>query len=124
MALAVGGGACAPSTGTLPAEYVGRWFYLGSSGGITGAGRGDEATGYIVIRPDDTIERHAEDGTLVGASAFTAARGPTIFSSDTRWILNPASDMPEVIELSPDGGRMTLSENVYDGFVRAYARSR
>lgn len=108
----------------LPEEYLGRWYYLGSSGGISGDGAGDAGVGYLVIQADNTMDHHEEDGTLVASTEFTVARGPTIFSTSDQWILNSESVVPEVITVSADGRTMTLSENVYDGFSRAYARAR
>jgi hypothetical protein len=109
---------------SLPEPYLGRWYYVGSSGGITGRGMGDEGSGYIVIHADNTIDRHEEDGTLAGTTAFTLGRGPTIFSSEDQWIQNPGTPVPEGIAVSGDGQTMAISENVYDGFGRTYARSR
>jgi hypothetical protein len=117
--------ACAASVAaSLPEEYLGRWYYLGSSGGITGAGMGDEARGYIVIHSDNQMDHHEEGGTLVGTTEFTVGRGRTIFSSEDQWILSRDPSAAEVITVSEDGQSMSLSESVYDGFVRAYARSR
>mgnify|MGYP001334061953 CR=1 FL=1 len=109
---------------SLPEEYLGRWYYMGSSGGITGAGMGDEGTGYIVIHSGNVIDHHQEDGTLVSTATFAVSRGPTIFSSEDQWILDSDSAAPDVITVSDDGQTMSLSENVYDGFGRMYARSR
>jgi hypothetical protein len=130
--LAVAGGlvlaavsACATAQPTsLPDEYLGRWYYMGSSGGIAGTGLTDEATGHIVIHSDNTIDHHAEDGSLVRTTEFTVDRGPTIFSTEHQFVPGRESGTPEVIVVSEGGQTMTLSENVYDGFQRAYARSR
>lgn len=116
--------AAAQSPVSLPDNYLGRWYYVGSSGGITGRGMGDKGTGYIVIQADNTIDHHEEDGTLVATTRFTAGRGPTIFSTGDQWILNLGSAPSEVITVSEDGRTMTLAENAYDGFGRTYARSR
>jgi hypothetical protein len=109
---------------SLPDEYLGRWYFEGSSGGITGAGLGGEAEGYIVILSDNRIEHHEDGGALVGVNEFTASRGPTIFSTEEQWILNRGVETTEVITYSDDGQTMTLSENAYDGFARSYARLR
>jgi hypothetical protein len=116
--------ACAASVPALPEEYLGRWYYLGSSGGITGDGMGDEALGYIVIHSNSRMDHHEEGGTLVGTTEFTVGRGRTIFSSEDQWILSRDQSVAEVIAVSEDGQTMSLAENVYDGFARAYARSR
>ena len=117
--------ACAGAQpGSLPEEYLGRWYYTGSSGGITGDGAGDEPTGFIVIRSGGSIDHYTEDGTDVGTSTFTVSRGPTIFSTEDQWILTRGHDAPEVIRISDDGLTLSFSENVYDGFSRNYARSR
>jgi len=128
LVLAVGSlllAACSSASRTeLPEEYLGRWYYLGSSGGITGDGGGDEPTGFIVIHGDGRIDHHREDGALITTSEYTVRRGPSILSTEDQWILNPETAMPDVITLSADGLRMALSQPVYDGFVREYARSR
>lgn len=117
---------CGPSgTETLPESFLGRWYYVGSSGGLSGDGLGDEATGYLVIEAENTMASFSEDGTLLDRTEFTAARGPTIFSTDDQWVLTFADTQPEVvITVSDDGGEMALSDNVYDGFQHAYARRR
>lgn len=128
LLLAVGSLALAACSGAsdteLPEEYLGRWYYVGSSGGLTGDGAGDEPTGFIVIHGDGRIDHHAEDGARITTTEFEASRGPTIFSTEDQWILNPRTSMPEVIVLEEDGQGMSLSHNVYDGFVREYARAR
>ncbi len=120
--------ACSASeTASLPEEYLGQWYYVGSSGGIAGSGMGDEP-GYIVIHPDNTIDHHEEDGTRVSTTEFTPLRGPTIFSSEDQWLLGRAGESPEVVSevitVSEDGQTMSISDNVYDGFGRSYTRSR
>jgi len=109
---------------TLPEEFLGQWYYVGSSGGITGKGLGDAAAGYLVIRADGTLERHGEDGALTETTRTTATRGRTIFSEEEQWMLTSEGGVPEVIRLSADGQTMTLAENVHDGFSRSFARSR
>lgn len=108
----------------LPEEFLGQWYYTGSSGGLTGRGLGDAASGYIVIRADGALERHEEGGTLADTTRFTAGRGKTIFSEDDLWILEAEGEPSQVVRLSADGRTLTLAENVYDGWSRAYARSR
>ena len=117
--------ACAgPPPTALPDEYLGRWYYTGSSGGITGRGMNDSATGYIVIRGDNTIEQYTEDGTLTGSAAFTLARGRSIFSTEDRWIVSRGNATPQVITVAEDGRSMWMADNAYDGFGRSYARAR
>ena len=128
LALALGGVLLAltscKSNSSLPDEYLGRWYYLGSSGGIAGTGMGDEPTGYIELRADNTMAHFHEDGTPVATATFTLRRGETIFSSDEQWILVANGGLEEVILVSEDGQNMSLSQNVYDGFGRSYVRSR
>ncbi len=115
---------CSDSNLSLPAGFLGQWYETESGGGLTGEGTGAVASGYIVIQPGGSIDHHAEDGTLVRTTRFALSRGRTIFSTEDLWILDPADGVPEVIQLSADGGTLSLSENVYDGFGRTYARSR
>lgn len=124
VALAFAAIACAADAqSTLPESHLGRWYYAGSSGGISGEGMGDEATGYIVIDADGTISSYQEDGTLVGTTEYEAELGETIFSMEPQWILREGP-IDEAMWVSEDGQQMTLGENVYDGFSRAYVRSR
>ncbi len=117
-----------PNGPSLPEEFRGRWYYTGSSGGIAGDGAGDAATGYIVIKADNTIDHHKEDGTRVSTSTFTPSRGKTIYTSDDQWLMTPAGgsalDVPEVIRVSADGKTLTIADNAYDGFTKSYVRSR
>ena len=116
--------ACAAAAqSTFPESHPGRWYYAGSSGGTSGQGIGDEATGYIVIDPDGTLDFFQEDGTLVGTTEYEAEPGETIFSTEPLWILR-AGPIEEAMWVSEDGQRMTLGENVYDGFSRGYVRAR
>ena len=124
FAIALGAAACAAeSESTLPEAYLGRWYYAGSSGGIAGDGLGDEPTGYLVIHADGTIDSFREDGTRVGTVAYEAGQAETIFSTETQWVLR-TEGLDQAIQLFDDGRQMSLSENVYDGFSRAYVRSR
>ena len=115
--------ACASERSVLPEAYLGRWYYAGSSGGIAGDGLGDEPTGYIEIGGDGTIATFEEDGTLVGTGAYEAALGETIFSSEPLWVLRTGG-IEQAAFFSDDAQRLTLSDNVYDGFSRSYVRSR
>jgi len=124
IALGLGAAACAADgQSTLPEAYLGRWYYAGSSGGIAGTGLDDEPTGYLVIRADGTIEHFREDGTAVRTVEYRAKQAETIFSTGVLWVLHTGG-IEEAMQLSDDGQRMSLSENVYDGFSRAYVRSR
>jgi hypothetical protein len=109
---------------SLPEELLGRWYYMGSSGGIAGGGMGDSATGYIEIEDDHAYVTFTEDGTRMARIPFTLRRGSTIFSSDEQWMIQTEDGIEEVFMISEDGQTMSLSENVYDGFGRSYARSR
>ncbi len=119
----VAAGCSTGSSTSLPEEYRGRWEYLGSSGGITGQGMGDPATGSIVITADNTIERRSEDGSLESTTDFELGRGTSIFGPEEVWILSTSSGLDQVIRLH-EGDTLTLSDNVYDGFQFTYARTR
>ncbi len=116
--------ACADDArSALPESHLGRWYYAGSSGGIAGDGLGDEPTGYLVIHADGTMDSYREDGTLVGTVAYDAEQAETIFSTEPMWVLR-TEGLDQAMWVSEDGEQMSLSENVYDGFSRAYVRSR
>ena len=108
---------------SLPDEYLGQWYYLGSGGGIAGIGLGDEATGWIVIRSDNTVARYDEDGTQLAVESFTLTRGPSIFSTDEVWLLHAPGSLERVIQIHDEEG-MSLSDNAYDGFQLSYSRAR
>lgn len=115
---------CTRTDSTLPSAYLGTWTYLGSSGGISGEGMGDDPSGYIEIREDNTITSFEDDGTPIGTTRFTVSRGETIFSAEPQWILHHAGGISEVITATESGDTIWLAENVYDGFGRGYARRR
>ena len=81
VVLAAAGG-CSLEGNSLPDEYLGQWYYTGSSGGIAGDGMGDEPSGWIVINADNTIDRFDDDGTLLGTDAFNLVE-----------LLDPALDL-------------------------------
>lgn len=130
--------ACGPArSSSLPAALLGRWDYVGSSGGLDGRGLGDAATGFVEIGADGTLARYADDGTLVETKRFRAVRGKTLFSADEQWLLTyevaseglpdssePAELPADALLLSADGRTLVISENVYDGFSRSYERAR
>ena len=45
---------------SLPEEYLGQWYFSGSSGGMDGNGTGEPAVGWIVITDDNEIEHYDE----------------------------------------------------------------
>jgi hypothetical protein len=108
---------------SLPDEYLGQWYYLGSSGGIAGTGRGDDPTGWMEIRSNNTIARFDDEGVQLGVDTFTLTRGPSIFSTDEVWLLHAPGRLEQAARLH-DEDRLTLSDNAYDGFHFSYARSR
>lgn len=117
--------ACTPANSqSLPDDYLGRWYYTGSSGGIAGDGMGDDPVGYIVITADNTIETYRDDGALVSTESFTPSLGPSIFTTTDVWLLDADSFVPRAIRTFEDGTVLTISDNVYDGFSLGYARSR
>lgn len=107
----------------LPPEYLGRWYFIGSGGGITGEGFGGEAGASIVITRDNEIEHYAPDGTYVSTESFRLTRGTSIYTGEEAWMLDESSGVPRVVELRPPDG-LSISENVYDGFSSWYERGR
>lgn len=117
-------GACASGAShSLPDEVLGRWYFLGSSGGIDGGRGNDEATGYIVLH-DGRMDVHDEGGALTRQDRFSPSRGKTIFSDDDLWILTFERGEARVVLVSPDGQTMSLAPNAYDGIGQNYARAR
>jgi hypothetical protein len=123
LTLGLAGCSVTEETFSLPDDYLGQWYYLGSSGGITGGGLGDEATGWIVIDDDNSIAQYDDSGVQVGTESFTLTFGPSIFSEDDVWILTAPSELDRVIQVHPDGA-MSIAHNVYDGYQFSYGRSR
>lgn len=106
----------------LPDEYLGRWYFGGTSGGIAGQEVATADGSWIVITSGNTIEHHSADGRLDSTEAFEPARGRSIFSEDEAWILRSPGATERVLLVHP-GGVLTLAENVYDGFGSTYTRS-
>ena len=112
-----------PSTAGLPAEYLGRWYFDGKSGGIEGREVASADGSWIVITPDNAIEHHSPEGDLEASETFEPVRGPSIFSENDQWILARPDAIERVLQLHPEGV-LTISENVYDGFSSRYTRTR
>jgi hypothetical protein len=110
------------SASSLPDEYLGRWYFMGSSGGIDGDGTGEPATGSIVITANNEIERYRADGNRYATEPFEPTRDESIFSGGQAWVLVGSNGPPRVIAIY-ENGTMSLSENVYDGFSYAYQRT-
>lgn len=114
-------GAC-ESQSTLPAEYLGRWYFSGSSGGIAGTGTGAPTGGWIVITADNEIEHYGVDGALAATERFGLSRERSIYSGEEAWVLVEPGGFARVIELY-ENGTMLISDNVYDGFSSGYQRT-
>lgn len=114
-----GGG---PSAQSLPDEYLGRWYFTGSSGGIDGDGTGEPATGWIVIKADNEIERYAADGSLATKESFQVGRIRSIYTGEDAWGLVGTGGLDRVIEVYGDG-TLAISDNAYDGYSFGYRRS-
>lgn len=124
LCMPVAFGACSsrPSD-SLPEDVLGRWYFLGSSGGIDGDRGTAEATGYIVLH-EGRMDVHGEGGAITRQEAFLASRGKTIYSEEDLWILNFESEVAQVVVVSPDGQTMSLSPNAYDSIGQVYSRAR
>jgi hypothetical protein len=107
----------------LPEEVLGRWYFLGSSGGVDGDRGTDEAAGYIVLHKS-RMDVHDEGGALTRQENFSPARGKTIYSVEDLWILNFERGEAHVVLVSPDGQTMSLAPNAYDSIGQNYARTR
>jgi hypothetical protein len=115
--------ACRTQT-SLPDAYLGRWYYVGTSGGIAGDIFGEPDGTSIVISGANEIESYDANGALVGSTSFEPTLGSSIFSAGEDWILEEAGPSQQVMILSEDGQTMALSDNVYDGFSTSYRRTR
>lgn len=109
--------------GGLPVEYLGRWDFGGTSGGIEGREIAAADGSWILITPRNTIEYHSADGRSDSTETFEPTRGRSIFSESEAWILRGPDVIERVIQVHPDGV-LTISENVYDGFGSTYTRHR
>lgn len=116
-------GACTQAEGSVPTEFLGLWYHVGSGGGIDGIYRA-EGAGHIRISADHTIEAFDESGASLGIRAFSLERGPSVFSSEDEWILTSGVEAAVVVRVHDEGDRLTMQENAYDGVSDEYARSR
>lgn len=107
---------------SLPDEYLGRWYFAGSGGGIAGDIFEGATGASIVITAGNEIEHYGPDGTFASTETFSLSRGSSIFSADEGWILDADSFMPRVIQASDSA--LSISDNVYDGFGSWYTRTR
>lgn len=112
--------ACRPS-GSLPEEFLGSWYFTGSSGGLDGRGGREDPTHRITMRAQG-MDVFDATGTLLQAVAFEVGRARTIFSTEEQWVLRSEAGV-EVLQLSDDGRSLTLAQDVYDGLCRHFART-
>lgn len=111
-----------PVADKLPAEFYGVWQFEGSSGGFSGRGNASYDVEKIVIAENNVIEEYRPGGTRTRDS-FIPSRGKSIFSTNDVWrIQRKKSSMVEVLTLSTNG-RLSISENVYDGFSYSYKKA-
>ena len=69
----------------------------------------------------NVLETYQSD-ELVSSASFTISRGETILSDQEQWMIAIENrEEPWVVEMR--GGRLTLTDNVYDGFSLSYERS-
>jgi hypothetical protein len=114
--------ACACSRAPmLPDEFYGDWEFTGSSGGFSGDGDSSLADHRIAILRSNVLETY-HSAELVSSVPFTVSRGETILSAEEQWLITLEDRAePWVAELRD--GRLTLSDNVYDGFSLSYERA-
>ena len=119
VALACGGG-----SDPVP-ELFGTWEWVGTSGGITGDSR--------TPRPEDPVitVRFASGGTAVFSRDGEVAREQRYRLSSEVTIFGPEAlpvlyfddeDVGRVVRIEDSGTTLTLSDNVYDGFMLEYRR--
>ncbi|MDH3208322.1 MAG: hypothetical protein OEO79_17105 [Gemmatimonadota bacterium] len=107
---------------SLPEEYLGQWYFSGSSGGMDGNGTGEPAVGWIVITDDNEIEHYRDDGSLAVTTRFDLTRAQSIYTGQEAWALSESGGMQRVIALY-ENGTMAISDNVYDGYSSGYQRT-
>jgi hypothetical protein len=110
------------SAPALPDEYLGQWYFTGTSGGIDGGGTGEPAVGWIVITAGNEIETYDASGVRAGTERFELGREQSIYTGQDAWVLNGPGGLGRVIQLFPDGS-MAISDNAYDGYSRGYQRT-
>jgi hypothetical protein len=64
-------GACTQAKDSVPTEFLGLWYHVGSGGGIDRA----EGAGHIRISADHTIEAFDGSGASLGVRGFSLERG-------------------------------------------------
>jgi hypothetical protein len=109
------------ATDSLSDDFLGVWYYTGSSGGIEGQGLGSKGVHRVVIRADRTIEVYDTPEEPSRVVRFDADLGETI-AGDRAWFLRSGEGIPEVIRLSDDRQTMTLADNHVEGFIWHFAR--
>lgn len=119
--------ACGCADGPLVAELVGTWEWTGTSGGIAGDTRlpGPDDPRVTVEFVADGTARFRRDGEVAREQRFRLVREATIYDADPLPVLYfDDEDLGRVVRISADGERLSLSDNVYDGFSLEYRRVR
>lgn len=105
----------------LPDSFYGTWELTGTSGGMDGRGYEVPEGIRLVLGRDHAAERRAP-GKPVARADLVVSRGKTIFSVEPGWFVAAPGVVEGVVEVSPDGARLTVSDNHPDGFNRHYRR--
>lgn len=115
----------------MPDELCGGWRWTGSSGGLAG-GRVDPAADEPVRTLElsaDGVVRFRLDGELIATRRVAwrtvdsvvhgAPRDAIVYLGEN----GAPPGIPELVELSDDGRRLTLTQNVADGFASVWERT-
>jgi hypothetical protein len=117
---------CTPDNAVAPppADLVGSWTWLSSTGGIGGITRTPETAGYterIVFRADGRFEEYRND-TLRAVAGYSVARESTMFHPGTGEVIH-YTDGRIAQELTRAGSdSLLLADRCIDCFFHVYRR--
>lgn len=117
--------ACGDGATGLPALY-GTWEWTGTGGGVAGETREprpDDPRITVRFSPNGTAV-FRRDGEVAREQRFRLVTEVTIFGASPKVVLYfDDEETGRVVEINEAGTKLTLSDNVYDGFSLHYRRS-
>ncbi|RYD92242.1 MAG: hypothetical protein EOP54_21160 [Sphingobacteriales bacterium] len=109
-----------------PEKMYGKWTWVSSMGGFAGKTTTPQSAGYqagIEFKRDKTVSFYRND-TLTNTAEFNLAKGKSIFSADSAYIIKYKPDAMDQAIIKTKTDTLILADNVYDGFTITYVRDK
>lgn len=103
---------------------LGKWSWVQSTGGFAGKTTTPQTEGHtsqLEFKAGNTVSAYM-DGSLTKIIKFDLAKGHSIFSVDSVYILRYQADGLDQAVLKTTKDTLILADNVNDGFTKTYVK--